>query len=98
MKTIYKYPIPFKDKFSIDLPKHALIIRVDTVDGNSFLWAIHDTDNELMTRHFECYKTGQEIITPLAHLYYLGTCKIFIGQELCLYVFENIIKSYNEVR
>lgn len=95
MKKIYKYSIPTKEKYSIELPKDAWIIRVEEVDGLFFLWAIVDTDEsvEKENRHLEFYKTGQPIETPLEHLKFVGTCKLFIMQELCLYVFENINKQ-----
>lgn len=91
MKVIYKYPIPTKKKHELELPKDAKIIRVEDVDGLFYLWAIVETDiNEKEIRYLEFYKTGQPIETPLENLNFLGTCKLFIMQELCLYVFENI--------
>ncbi len=82
MKTIYKYQIPVKE------------IRVEDVDGEFFLWAVVETDEDHPSekRFLELYKTGQEIKSPITELNYLGNCKIFIGQELCLYVFENLKK------
>lgn len=66
-----------------------------------FLWAIVNTDEEhpKEKRCLEFYKTGQLIETPLERLNYLGTCKLFIMQELCLYVFENCYETnkINEV-
>ena len=92
MNKIFKYSIPTKEKYSIELPKDAQIIRVEDVDGLFFLWAIVDDSEDVETelRHLEFYKTGQPIETPLADLQFVGTCKLFIMQELCLYVFENI--------
>lgn len=90
MKTIYKYSIPVQEKFTIELPIGATILRVDDVDGLFWLWAIVDPEAAKGSRRIECYKTGQPIETPLEHLKYLGCCKLFIMQELCLYMFENI--------
>jgi hypothetical protein len=95
MKTaIYKYQIPVKEKVEIELPKNAQILRVDEVDGLNFLWAIVNTDEnaEKEIRYLELYKTGAEITTPLRDLKYLGTCKLFVQMELCLYTFENTKK------
>jgi hypothetical protein len=96
MNAIYKYSIPTKEKYAIELPKYARIIRVEEVDGLFFLWAIVETDENhpKEIRFLEFYKTGQPIETPLSHLNYLGTCKLFIMQEICLYVFENHIETY----
>lgn len=92
---IFKYSLPVKEKFTISLPQGAEIIRVEDVEGLFWLWAIVNTDNNhpTKTRYFECYKTGQEIKTPLTDLKFLGTCKLFIMMELCLYMFENINPS-----
>ena len=89
MKVIYKYSLPVQEKFVIELPRDAEIIRVDDVDGLFWLWAIVNPEAEKEPRYIECYKTGQPIETELGDLKYLGCCKLFIMQELCLYMFEN---------
>jgi hypothetical protein len=96
MNKIYKYSIPTKEKYTLQLPKDAVILRVEDVDGLFFLWAIVDTTEgvPLEKRFLEFYKTGQPILTPLSDLNFLGTCKLFIMQELCLYVFENTKMRY----
>lgn len=95
MNKIYKYSIPVQEKFVLELPKGAQIIRVEDVDGLFFLWAIVNTDEdvEVEKRFLEFYKTVQEIKTDLSNLAFLGTCKLFIMQELCLYVFENVYET-----
>jgi hypothetical protein len=95
MYKIYKYSIPTKEKYIIELPKDSKIIRVEDVDGLFFLWAIVNTDENYPKekRCLEFYKTGQVIETPINRLNYLGTCKLFIMQELCLYVFENTFET-----
>jgi hypothetical protein len=95
MYKIYKYSIPTKEKYIIELPKDAKIIRVEDVDGLFFLWVIVNTDENhpKEKRCLEFYKTGQVIETPIDRLNYLGTCKLFIMQELCLYVFENTFET-----
>lgn len=89
---IFKYELPVKEKFVIDLPKGAKLIRAEDVDGKFWLWAIVDDRDgvERELRYLEFYKTGQPILTPVEDLVFIGTCKLFIMQELCLYVFENI--------
>lgn len=92
MKKIFKYALPVQEKYIIELPIGAKIIRAEDVDGLFFLWAIVNADEsiELEKRYLEFYKTGQEIKTPIENLVMIGACKLFIMQELCLYVFENI--------
>lgn len=94
MNNIYKYPLPVQEKYEIELPVDSRIIRVGDVDGLFFLWAIVNTDEDMVNekRFLEFYKTGQPIETDLSELIYLGKCKLFIMQELCLYVFENTKK------
>lgn len=94
MKAIYKYSLPVQEKLTVELPAAAQIIRVEDIGGLFWLWAIVDTDAEhpKETRYIECYKTGQSIETPLEDLRYLGLCKLFIMQELGLYMFENIAR------
>jgi hypothetical protein len=100
MKKIFKYTLPAVEKYVIKLPKDAWIIRVEDVSGQFFLWAMVNTteDVEMEDHYLEFYKTGQPIETPIEDLIFLGTCKLFIMQELCLYVFENINPIKNEIR
>lgn len=86
MKTIHKYAIPVLEKFSLSLPKGSDVLRIDDVDGLFWMWAAVDTEQPEVIRNFECYKTGMPV-TP-GRLEYLGFFKMFVMQELCLYVFE----------
>lgn len=86
---IYKYEIPTCENFSLDLPKSSQILRVDNIGGFNYLWAIVNTEKEFEVRNFKMYKTGQEM-DSFNSLIYLGTCKLYVGEELCVYVFEKI--------
>jgi len=88
MNVIYKYQLPILEKFTLDLPKDADILRVDVIEGKPYLWALVTKDVPTTERNFEMYKTGQDIETYKNYLHYLGNLKLFVGQELCLYVFE----------
>ena len=44
MKKIFKYSIPAKEKYELELPINSIILRVEDVDGLFFLWAIVETD------------------------------------------------------
>lgn len=97
MKAIYKYELSIKEKQELKLPIGSKIIRVDDVEGKFFLWAIvtqpenEDSSIETESRFLEFYKTGQPIEDD-TNLVYLGFCKLFIMQELGLYVFENVAR------
>ena len=60
MRVIYKYQIPIKESFTINMPKNARIIRIDDVGGLCFMWAEVDTNSPNENRDFRAYKTGQE--------------------------------------
>ncbi|WP_456867623.1 DUF7352 domain-containing protein [Galbibacter sp. BG1] len=91
---IYKYDLSIKEEQTLVLPLGARILRVDDVDGKFFLWAIVNPDEERKEKfHFEFYKTGQDFKSPAEDLSYIGFCKLFIAQELGLYVFINNKKS-----
>lgn len=90
MEKILKFSLPLKESVSLSLPKNSKIIRVDCIDGLPFLWAICNIENEYENIHLEMYKTGQEFKSNSNNLQYLGNCKLFIGQELCIYIFKKI--------
>jgi hypothetical protein len=90
MQKIFKYRVPVLEKFTLELPKDAKPIRIATIEGEFFMWAIVDPAAPTARRNFESYKTGQPIETDLSELVYLGHFELFIMQELCLYVFENV--------
>lgn len=87
MKAIYKYTIPFKEIATVNLPKDAKIIRIDS-DGALYLWAIVDTEAVLEQRTFYLYKTGGQMPDDILSYIYHGCGAIFIQQELMMYIFE----------
>lgn len=90
MTKIFKYQIPVLERFTLDLPRNADIIRTDSVDGKFYVWAVVNPENEIETRKFQFHKTGSEIKTEYDNLKYIGYCTLFIQQELCLYLFEDL--------
>ena len=95
-KVIFKYQMPVKEVFSIDLPKDAQIIRVADLDGMFWLWAIVDTNAPMEKRYFRAFKTGAKIPDDFDTSHYLGMCAVFIQMELGLYIFEDT-ERWNEV-
>jgi hypothetical protein len=84
---IFKYQMPVLENFEMDLPKGALIIRVDDQDGMFWLWAVVDTRKPNEKRKFMAFKTGVKIPDNLK-LNYIGFCAVFVQMELGLYIFE----------
>lgn len=86
-RVIYKYQLPILEQFTIKLPQGAEIIRVDHIDGLSWLWAIVNTGAPVEDRHFMAFKTGAKIPDDV-NLKYVGFHAISVQQELGLYLFE----------
>ena len=87
-EIIGKFTIPFKEQFTVDLPKGAEIVRVESVDGIPSLWAVIDlNEQETETRYFEVYKTGGKM-SQNKRIKHVGNIAIFVQMELMLYVFE----------
>lgn len=87
-KVIYKYQMPVQEKFSMELPKDAQILRVADQDGMFWLWAVVDTRAPDEERNFIAIKCGANIPEDRI-LNYIGMCAIFVQQELALYIFED---------
>lgn len=86
-KVIFKYQMPVLERFSMELPEGAEIIRMNDEGGLFWLWAVVDTNLSNETRNFMAFKTGAEI-PPDIHLNYVGFCAVFVQMELGLYIFE----------
>ena len=86
-RVIFKYQMPVLERFTMDLPAGAEIIRMEDQGGMFWLWAVVDTNAPMETRHFHAYKTGAAM-DPDANLKYVGFCAVFVQMELGLYIFE----------
>ena len=56
--TVWKFPTPIDDVFSIDLPKGAQILTVQVQRGEPCIWALVDPDAPKEKRHFVLLGTG----------------------------------------
>jgi hypothetical protein len=57
-KVIWKYTIPFKNEFAIEMPKGALILKAATQYGHPVMWALVDPAVEKEKRAFFMVETG----------------------------------------
>ena len=87
-RKIYKYQLPIKEQFELELPIGAEIIRIDGLEGSIWLWALVDIKAKTEKRTFYMFKTGGDIPENLGKLKYLGCGSIFIQMELMLYIYE----------
>lgn len=88
MKTIYKYEIETRDRFTLDLPTGATILTVNEQQGGIYLWAEVDPDvRTFKPRLIEIFGTGHEIREDMGITrQYLGTT--FVGRYVW-HVYEN---------
>lgn len=88
-KVIFKYQMPVKEQFVMELPVDAQIIRMQDMDGFFWLWAVVDTDAPTEKRFFRAFKTGAKIPDDFDTSHYIGFCAVFVQMELGLYIFED---------
>jgi hypothetical protein len=88
-RTIFKYGIPALERFRLNLPTGAEIIRIAHIDGFSWVWAVVDLRKPTEERFFRAFKTGATIPDTFDTSSYVGFYPIFVQQELGLYVFED---------
>lgn len=98
--VIYKYAFPVCNGDSVakvDMPKGAQPIRVDSVDGHPFIWAIVNPSEPVITHEFALHKTGSTLDSKGSkflsnefdwRVRYIGTLSLWAEMELCFYVFQ----------
>lgn len=67
MKTIYKYSVPIKDSFLLELPENFQPLKVEMQGAEPKMWALVDTSDNLVTIRFRWFGTGHMIPS-----YYMG--------------------------
>lgn len=92
MLRVYKYTIPVKDYFSLDLPAGAKILTVQAQHGEPQIWALVDPGQQLKVRHnFRLAGTGHDIKEDNDSLIYIGTFQL-VGGNFIGHLFEVIGK------
>ncbi|MCI2145820.1 MAG: hypothetical protein LKK08_06190 [Bacteroidales bacterium] len=87
MKTIYKYKIEVEDMQTIILPKNAQILTVQMQNGNPYIWALIDNDEEETEAvTIGVYGTGNPIDNNYT-LSYIGTFQMY-DSKLVFHVFR----------
>lgn len=81
MRTIWKYPIPITDEFTLELPFNSKILYVGWSRGSSIFDVAHvwvlipDTEAYKIERKFHIFGTGNPIMENENRLQYIGTFK-----------------------
>lgn len=61
MRSIYKFSVPIKDDFTLELPKGAKPLAVQVQHGKPMLWVMVDPDEPTETRSFRLAGTGHPL-------------------------------------
>jgi hypothetical protein len=56
--TIYKYPAPIDDEFTVEMPRGAQVLSVAIQDGIPCMWALVNPKEPLESRRFHWRGTG----------------------------------------
>ena len=80
--SIWKFEIPIKFYFEIEMPVCARILSFQEQGCNLFIWVIVDVNAATETRAFSIYGTGQPLLSSsMEHLgEYIGTAQQDHGQ------------------
>lgn len=89
MKRVYKYHLPFElDVITIKMPKDAEILSVGNQNEAAYLWALVDSNAELIDYHFRMAGTGHPIIGgDIYRFRFIGTVH-FQNSTLIFHIFE----------
>ena len=85
--TVYKYPVPLEDEFTLDLPMAAKILTFQTQSNVPCVWALVDPDARPAERQFRLAGTGHPINEAERDLVYVGTVQLH-GGALVFHLFE----------
>lgn len=74
-RTIYKYPVPILDEFTIVMPECSAILSVQVQDGAPFIWALVDSESPLTHQKFALRGTGHDC-RDLNYNKFIGTFQL----------------------
>lgn len=84
MTTIWKYEMNYGFTV-IDMPDGAEIVSVQMKGNTPCIWAIVDPDKPKISRSFEMFSTGHQILNYPESMVYIGTCQLF---DYAFHIFE----------
>lgn len=85
MKTIWKFEVPDKHSFTVDVPKGAVFLSVQTQHGEPMMWWLVDPTAAKEKRVFDVVGTGWDF-DPTG-LTFLGTYQVD-GGTFVFHLFE----------
>jgi len=88
MQTIYKYPVPVADYFTLAMPPGARLLTVQVQHEQPQMWALVDANASFTEdRHFRLSGTSHPIQEERDSLVWIGTFQINQG-TLVFHLFE----------
>ena len=84
---VWKFPIPFADTFSIDMPAGAKLLHVAEQHRDVCLWALVNPTATKEPRYFRIAGTGHPIDTSDQQLQHVGTWLMESGRVV-FHLFE----------
>lgn len=88
MKTIYKYPIPMKSEFHINLPERSEVLKFGLQDDKPMIWVLIHNGSVDDTRRAEFRLAGTgHMINDNDAEYYHGT--VFMNNGLVFHLFSD---------
>lgn len=86
MRSIWKFPLPIGPSV-VEMPNGAEVLTVQTQNDQPCLWALVDTDHDIIRRVFDVFGTGH--IMPRSGKY-IGTFQLD-GGAFMGHVFEQLL-------
>lgn len=91
IRTIWKYPIPMQDQFTIRLPKGAIVRHINTQYDEPQMWVeVTEDTTYFEDRNFYQIGTGHRL--DMTRLDHIGTYLMHDG-GLVFHVYEDVIKD-----
>lgn len=88
-KQIWKFEIN-TNQITIEIPKEAEILTMQTQNEKPCIWALVNPENKKELRHFEVYGTGHNIYYDMGiERKYINTFQLHNG-DLVFHLFERI--------
>jgi len=84
--VVWKYGIPFVDKFSLELPKNSLILTVHQQSEGACLWVQCDPEAAKEERQFINVGTGHREVDD-RYMNYIGT---YFHESFVWHLYEDI--------
>lgn len=89
MPKVYKYEIPLKDDFELELPREAEILSFQCQHDAPCIWVLVEPRNPPVKRRFRFAGTGHDIKQDPKGLKFIGTAQMH-GGSLIWHLFEVI--------